>query len=343
MAYTNSKGGIKKIIGVIVLLIGLVVLPHFLKFHHQDLIIFLVINVLVVVSYRLVTLTGEWSLIHVIMMGVGAYTTALLSKHFELSFWLSMPLAGVVAALVAALLCFPLFRTSQFYFLIGSFAAGEAIRLCWIYFVKPFGGSSGLSGIPPPELGDIEFLDPIPYYYLCLVVVTLCLVILYRIENSRIGLTLHAVHWRASLAESVGVDTWRYRSLAFIVGSLFVGIAGALKVHYLGTVTPHQFGVGVMVFVLIWVIVGGYNTFFGPVLGVVVLTILDESFRGLQEIRPALYGAILIAAVMFLPEGLESLPDKIRGWLGIGPEEAHEPHYGADSKSMEKERSSLWG
>ncbi len=308
--------------------------------------IFLVINVLVVVSYRLVTLTGEWSLIHIIMMGVGAYTSALLTKQFDISFWISMPLAGMVAAAIAALLCFPLFRTSQFYFLIGSFAAGEAIRLCWTYFVKPFGGSSGLSTIPGPEapaFTSIDFLDPIPYYYLCLAVVTLCLFILYRIENSRVGLTLNAVHWKAPLAESVGVNTWRYRSLAFIIGSLFVGIAGALKVHYLGTVTPHQFGIGVMVFVLVWVIVGGYTTFYGPILGVVVLTILDESFRGFEDIRPAIYGAILIASIMFLPAGLESLPGKIMTWLGIGRSDEEEGlRYGADGKRLEQERTSLW-
>ena len=337
------NGKIKKAASLIALLTGLLILPHFLKFHHQDLIIFLVINVLVVVSYRLVTLTGEWSLIHIIMMGVGAYTTALLTKHFDISFWISLPLAGGIAGIVAALLSFPLFRTSQFYFLIGSFAAGEAIRLSWIYFVKPFGGSSGLSNIPPPKLGNFEFIDPIPYYYLCLAVVTVCLIILYRIEKSRIGLTLHAVHWKAPLAESVGVNTWRYRSLAFIVGSLFVGIAGALKIHYLGTVTPHQFGIGVMVFVLIWVIVGGYNKFYGPILGVTVLTVLDESFRGFEEIRPAIYGAILIASIMFLPAGLESVPAKVRTWLGVGlPEDEEKLAFGVDGKRLEQERASLW-
>lgn len=337
----NSR--IKKAIGLIALLIGLSILPHFLKYHHQDLIIFLVINVLVVVSYRLVTLTGEWSLIHIVMMGVGAYSTALLTKHFDLSFWISLPLAGGIAGIAAALLSFPLFRTSQFYFLIGSFAAGEAIRLGWIYFVKPFGGSSGLSNIPPPKLGNFEFIDPIPYYYLCLAVVTVCLIVLYRIEKSRIGLTLHAVHWKAPLAESVGVNTWRYRSLAFIVGSLFVGIAGGLKIHYLGTVTPHQFGIGVMVFVLIWVIVGGYSKFYGPILGVAVLTVLDESFRGFEEIRPAIYGALLIASIMFLPAGLESVPVKVQTWLGIGLSKDEEKSaFGAGGKGLEQERTSLW-
>ncbi|MDH3379461.1 MAG: branched-chain amino acid ABC transporter permease, partial [Gammaproteobacteria bacterium] len=242
-----SKVQLSQIAGIVAMLVGLMVLPNYLKYHHQDFLIFLTINILVVVSYRLMTLTGEWSLIHIVMMGVGAYTSALLSKNLGFPVWISMPMAGVGAGLIAALLCFPLFRMTQFYFLIGSFAVGEAIRLAWIFFVKPFGGSSGVSSIPPPELFAIDFMDPIPYFYLVLAVVTVCLVILYRIENSRIGLTLHAVHWKSSLSESVGVNTWKYRSLAFIVASVFVGIAGALKVHYLGNVTPHQFGVRTMV------------------------------------------------------------------------------------------------
>ena len=311
-----NTSGIRHFFVIAVVLAVLVVLPHFLKYHHQDFLLFLVINILVVASYRLVTLTGEWSLIHAVMMGIGAYTSAILSKHFDVSFWLSMPMAGVVAGLMAALLSFPLFRMTQFYFLIGSFAAGEAIRLSWIHFIKPFGGTSGVSAIPPPELLDIDFLEPIPYFYMVLVIVTICLFLLYRIEKSRIGLTLHAVHWKAPLAESVGVNTWNYRSLAFITGSVFVGVAGALKVHYIGTVTPKQFDIGFMVFILIWVIVGGYRTFYGPIVGAVVLSVLDEMFRGFDVLRPAVYGAILVFGILFLPNGLESLPDKVRARFG---------------------------
>ena len=297
---------------LVAMLCALVVLPHFLKYYQQDFLIFLVINVLVVVSYRLVTLTGEWSLIHAVMMGVGAYASAMLTKHLGISFWLSLPLSGLCAAAIAAALSYPLFRMTQFYFLIGSFAAGEAIRLCWINFIQPFGGTGGISGIPSPELFNIDFLDPIPYFYLVLVIVTLSLVLLYRIENSRIGLTLHAVHWKAPLAESVGVNTWNYRSLAFIIGSFFVGLAGTLKVHYIGTVTPKQFDISFMVFILIWVIVGGYRTFYGAIIGAVVLSVLDEAIRDFDVLRPAIYGALLIASIRFMPAGLESIPARIQ-------------------------------
>ncbi len=302
-----------------VALIGLLATPHFLGFHHQDLLIFLTINVLAVCSYRLVTLTGEWSLIHAVMMGVGAYTVALSVNHFDMAIWFTLPLAGIVAGLVAALLCFPLLRMTQFYFLIGSFAAGEAIRLTWVEFVGVFGGTSGLRGVEAPVVFGIDFLDPIPYFYFTLCVVSFCLFILYRIENSRIGLTLHAIHWKAPLAESVGVDAWRYRALAFILGSFFVGIAGGLKVHYLGSVTPNQFTIGFMVFILIWVIVGGYNKFYGPIIGVVVLTVFDESIRSFEVIRPAIYGGMLILSILFLPLGLESVPAKIKAWFKSEP------------------------
>jgi len=315
---SNSGFTVQRMVIGAVALAALLATPHFLSFHHQDLLIFLTINVLAVCSYRLVTLTGEWSLIHAVMMGVGAYTVALLVNHFDLAIWFTLPLAGTAAGLVAALLCFPLLRMTQFYFLIGSFAAGEAIRLTWVEFVGVFGGTSGLRGVEAPIVFGIDFLDPIPYFYFSLAVVLLCLFILYRIENSRVGLTLHAIHWKSALAESVGVDAWRYRALAFIVGSFFVGIAGGLKIHYLGSVTPNQFTVGFMVFILIWVIVGGYNKFYGPIIGVVVLTIFDESIRSFEVLRPAIYGAMLILSILFLPLGLESVPGKLKSWFGIG-------------------------
>jgi len=314
----NKRSGftVQKVVFSVIALVVLIAVPHFLSFHHKDLLIFLTINVLPVCSYRLVTLTGEWSLIHAVMMGVGAYTVALSVNHFGLQIWFTLPLAGIVAGLVAALLCFPLLRMTQFYFLIGSFAAGEAIRLTWVEFVGVFGGTSGLRGVEAPIVWGIDFLDPIPYYYFSLCVVTFCLLILYRIENSRIGLTLNAIHWKAPLAESVGVDAWRYKALAFILGSFFVGIAGGLKVHYLGSVTPNQFTIGFMVFILIWVIVGGYNKFYGPIIGVVVLTIFDESIRSFEVIRPAIYGGMLILSILFLLMGLESIPAKLKSWFG---------------------------
>lgn len=294
------------------------VLPFAVKPYQLDFLIFLLINILLVASYRLVTLAGEWSLIHVVLMGVGAYASALAAKLLGFPFWLALPAAGATAGLVAFALSFPLFRMKGFYFLIGSFAAGEAIRLSWNRFRDPFGGPKGIKLIPRPEIDipELPFLSlgsSTVYYFMTALIVGLSLWILYRIEKSRIGLTLHAIHWKDVLAESVGVNTWRYRTLAFVTASFFAGVAGSLLAHYIGTINPERFNLAIMLYVLVWTIVGGTVTFVGPILGVVCLSILDEVFRAFDELRPAIYGALLILTVGFLPNGLEGLISRLIG------------------------------
>lgn len=311
---------VKTIAGLVVLYAGLILLPHLLSFSQKEIAVFLMMNVLLVASYRLLTLTGEWSLAHVVIMGVGAYATALFGKDLGVPVPVSILLGGCVAAAIAFVLSFPLFRMKGFYFLIGSFAAGEAIRLSWKKFDEPFGGSQGINLIPTmPDISlfgaDVSMFDPTNYYYLCLVVVSVALLILYRLERSRIGLIFHAIHWQDVLAASVGVNTWRYRTLAFVVASFFAGIVGGLTASYLGTLNPNQFEVTQMVYVLIWVIVGGVTTFYGPILGVVILTVLNEIVLrelGFDAMRPLFYGAILIVTMLFLPNGLESLVPKAK-------------------------------
>lgn len=299
----------------IALAVGLVLLPHGLSFSQQEILVFLTLNILLVSSYRLLTLTGEWSLAHVVIMGVGAYASALYTK--ELGIWVpvSMLLGGITAALVAVILSVPLFRMKGFYFLIGSFAAGEIIRLLWKRFREPFGGAKGIKGIDPmPDFSigfyNFDFFEPVSYFYFSAVVVGICLWILWRIEKSPVGLTFHAVHWQDKLAQASGVNLRAYRTLAFALASGFAGISGALLAHYVGTINPNSFDVEVMVFVLTWAIVGGTATFYGPILGAVVLTVLNEVVlreMGFDQARPMIYGIILIASILFLPDGLESL------------------------------------
>jgi len=308
----------------------LIALPHAVSFSQQEILVFLTINVLLVSSYRLLTLTGEWSLGHVVIMGVGAYASALYAKSFGVWVPVSMLLGAATAALVAMGLSYPLFRMKGFYFLIGSFAAGEVIRLLWKRMRDPFGGPKGLKQIDPMpnfDLGPLHFdsFEPVSYYYFALVVVAASLWLLWRIERSPVGLTFHAVHWQDRLAEASGVNVRAWRTLAFVVASGFAGLSGALLAHYIGTINPGSFDVEQMVFVLTWAIVGGTATFYGPILGCVVLTILNEVVLrelGFEQMRPLIYGLMLILSVLFLPKGLESLVEKFtrpRSRAAAGP------------------------
>ena len=259
------------------------------------------------------------------MMGAGGYASALLTKRLGVPVPISMLLGASTAATVAWLFSFPLFRLKGFPFLIGSFAAGEILRLLWKRFREPFGGAKGIKRIPGLEEIEIfgltiDFFNPITYYYFALTVVAISLFVMWRIERSTLGLYFHAVKEQNDLARSVGLHVRRTCTQAFVVSSFFAGLAGALLAHYIGTVNPNQFSVTHMVFLLTWTIVGGTATFYGPILGVVVLTVVNEVLLrelGSGHLRPLFYGGILVLTVLFLPSGLESLVPKLRKKLSL--------------------------
>jgi len=289
--------------------------PFAISEYKVDLLTNLLINIILVSSFHIITTTGGWSLAHVPMMGCGAYATALLCGKLGVPFWVSLPLAGMVAGLAGLAISYPLARTKGFAFFVASFAAGEAIRLCWIRFKIPFGGHKGLA-VPPPVLVDnvtwLDFAEAVPYYFLALTVTVVSLAIMYRLHRSRIGDTWRAIESQDDLAKTVGINNTKYKMLAFAIGSFFAGVAGVLLAHRLWAIEPHQFGFTTTLYLLVWVVFGGTHTFSGPIFGVVALTFLGELLQPLFEWVPMIFGAIIILTLIFLPNGLESLPGKIK-------------------------------
>ena len=292
--------------------------PFMVSNYKVDVLTNLLINIILVSSFRVITTTGGWSLAHIPMMGCGAYATALLAGVLGVPFWISLPLSGLAAGIVGGLIGFPLSRTKGFAFFVASFAAGEAIRLSWMRFKIPFGGHSGLS-VPPPDLFKgvswLDFTSAIPYYFLTLVVTLVSLAIMFRLDRSRIGNTWKAIEAHEDLSKSVGINCTKYKVLGFALGSFFAGIAGVLLAHRLWAIEPQQFGFTTTLYLLVWVVFGGSHTYSGPIIGVVSLTLLGELLRPLMEWVPMIYGAIIILTLIFLPDGLESLPGKIRPYL----------------------------
>jgi branched-chain amino acid transport system permease protein len=293
----------------------LAAMPFIIGEYRLTTVLLMLIWTIAAVSYRFLATTGEFSLGHVVVMAIGAYSSAIFSRNMGMPFWYSAPLGGLIAAGFAAATARPLFRMKGFYFLLGSFALGEAIRLCFRGFKEPFGGEGGFWYVPQPSWGSFAFKSTFSYFYLVLGVTAACLFVMYRIDQSRIGKAMVAIHSQDSLCESLGINVLGYKTLAYITASFFAGIAGALLGHYMTTVSPPQFAIGPMLFVLVWVVVGGVNTFWGPIAGVFTLYSIQEQLRGiLVEYMPMFYGIILIAMVFALPGGLESLPARIAEW-----------------------------
>ena len=292
--------------------------PFMVSNYKVDVLTNLLINIVLVSSFRLITTTGGWSLAHIPMMGCGAYATALLAGKLGVPFLVSLPLSGLAAGLVGGLIGFPLARTKGFAFFVASFAAGEAIRLSWMRFKIPFGGHAGLP-VPPPDLFKnvswLDFTEAVPYYFLTLVVTLICLVIMYRLDHSRIGNTWKAIESHEDLSKSVGINCTKYKVLAFGVGSFFAGIAGVMLAHRLWAIEPQQFGFTTTLYLLVWVVFGGSHDYYGPIIGVVFLTLLGELLRPLMEWVPMIYGTIIILMLIFIPDGLESLPSRLRPYL----------------------------
>lgn len=294
------------------LVITAVIVPFFIGDYYIDLMLVFLINLIIVVSFRLIYTTGGFNLAHIPLMGLGAYTSAILVKILGWSFWLALPLAGLASALMGLMFSYPLSRTKGFAFFIVSFALGEVMRLTWIKLRFPFGGHDGIHLLPAPDsfLG-IDFSRPIPYYFLVMVIGALCLLIMYRVEHSQIGDTFKAICSKESLSKSVGINTTKYKTLAFVIGSFFAGIAGVLPTFHFRSVHPPSFGFVVTLYLIVWVIFGGLKTFAGPMLGLAVLAVAHELLRPLYEWLPLFYGIILILTLLFLPGGLESLPQRV--------------------------------
>jgi len=294
------------------------ILPFNIGTYATEVMILFFINAILVVSFRLVTTTGDWSLAHYVLMGVGAYSSTLLSKNFGLPFWGTVPIAACIAAVVGLVMSCPLTKMKGFGFFIASYAAGEFVRLSWIMFANPFGGPRGIIKIPSPGtitvpgFGIIDLHHTIPYYYLTMIAAAVCITFMYRIDKSRVGEAFKAIHSEDSMSESIGIDVARYRSLAFVIGAFFAGLAGALFAHHLGAIDPRNFEIIQMVYLLVWAVVGGTGTFFGSIIGLGSMTAVFEVTRTFAAFRPLFFGIILILVLLFLPTGLEGIPQAIK-------------------------------
>ncbi|MBC8273994.1 MAG: branched-chain amino acid ABC transporter permease [Chloroflexi bacterium] len=303
-----TKPAILAGMGVIIALLPLLFSSPYIL----HIFILTLIYIIAAVSLRTITISGQFPLAHAAFMGVGAYTAAMASKWLGWSPWLTIPLGGLMAAGIGMLTGYPFARLRALYYAMGSLFLGIGIMSIIAAGGALTGGYSGLAGITPllPTT-----TSKVSYYYLFLGLALVSIIALYRFEFSRIGINLKAIAQSHLVASSVGINESWYRVLAVGVGCFFVGIAGAGYAHYALVISPTCFNFMTTLWLVMYVLIGGINSFAGPIIGTAILFLSPEFSRDLKIYSPFVSAAILLIIVYLMPNGLASLPGLVRSWF----------------------------
>lgn len=273
----------------------------------------LFMNVSLALSLWLLLVTGSLNMGQVAVMAIGAYTTAALSVSLSWPWWLSTLIAVLVAVVAGLILGLITLRLKGVYFFLVTFAFLEATGLFFSnYFTGVFGGQSGLvltERLPDLTVGPLE-LDlnsPEGEYLVAAAIAALACYVASRLWRSSAGLVLRALGGSDSLAESVGVSTFRHRLFALAAGSAITGLVGSYYAYRTRIVDSNDFDLSLAVLIVAFVVIGGSSHPIGPILGAVLVTLLNEWLRDLGSLRQLGYGAALVLFMLFVPNGLVGL------------------------------------
>jgi branched-chain amino acid transport system permease protein len=254
---------------------------------------------------------GQLSAGHAAFVGVGAYASAVLSTQFGVTPWIGMLIGGAVAGLLGGVIGYLGFRFGLrgFYFVLLTVAFAEVCRIV-ASNTEAVGGALGLYITFTGNPRQFQFQDPRAHYYIALAMMVIATAVAWLVERRRFGIYLGAIREDETAAAAIGVNVFRYKLLAMVLSSFLTGIGGTFYAFYLLSLQPGAvFGIPLSVEIVIRPIVGGAGTLLGPIIGSFILTPLGEVSRyyfgqgGYHGAHLIVYGVLLIAVVLFLPQG----------------------------------------
>jgi branched-chain amino acid transport system permease protein len=304
------------------LMLAALVLPHAIKVpYFLHLVILALIWVVLSQGQNLIQgFTGYVSIAQAGFMGIGAYSSTLLSVKLGWPVWWAMAAAPLMTAVLALLAGYPSLRVKGHYFAIVTLAYNMVIFIVLMTWSSLTGGEAGISNVPrPPDiaLGGLVWSlgDRVGYYHLVLAAAVLATLLCALILHSRVGRVLVAIRQNEALIEAAGVHSWRYKLMAFVVSASLAGLAGALYAHFIGFLNPDAFGVDHSLNAILAVILGGSGNLAGPVVGAFAVVFLPEYLRVAETYRLVIYGLVLVMATIFMPRGL--VPLVLQGWRAL--------------------------
>lgn len=259
---------------------------------------FALINMLLGISIYFTLYTGLLSLANAGFMAIGAYVSAVLTIHAGTPFVVSLLIGALVAAFTGLLLGLPVLRLRDVYLAIATLGFGELVRIVAINFdnftgLTLLGGAQGLDRIP--KLTTPGAL---------IIALLLLIILLIQLHRSRTGRALAAIRRDENVAATLGINVFRYKVLAFVLGAFVAGLAGGFSAHLMRFVGPTSFGFDAAVNILAFAVLGGTLHWSGPLVGATILTVLPEALRFLREYRGIVNGVILVIVILYLPRGL---------------------------------------
>jgi branched-chain amino acid transport system permease protein len=295
------------ILGIVLLLLIPPLLGIFFSeaMNNVGLYILMGLGLNIVVGYA-----GLLDLGYVAFYAIGAYTMGVLTSpglgYFHFTFWEALPFSLIMALLAGVILGLPVLRLRGDYLAIVTLGFGEIVRLLFLSdWLRPYvGGTQGIQSIAQPKIGPLTISTPQQFFYLIMICIAIVLFIAWRMKDSRIGRAWMALREDEDVAQAMGLNLVITKLLAFASGALFAGLAGAIFSSKLVSVYPHSMNFMVSINVLSLIIIGGMGSVPGVVVGALALVGFPEILREFSEYRLLVYGAVLVAMMLFRPEGL---------------------------------------
>lgn len=311
----------------LLLLVVSVLYPQSVNFYQTNIMVNFMIWIVLGLGLNIVIgLAGLLDLGFVAFYAVGAYTYALLNHHFGLSFWLVLPLGMMVGAFFGLLLGYPVLRLRGDYLAIVTLGFGEIIRLVLENWGDFTFGPSGISQIDrPPFFFDLSIQQATMYmYYIMLGLLAVTIFVVTRLKNSRIGRAWLALKQDEVACQAMGIDKHKTKLIAFALGASWAGLMGVVFAAKSTFINPMSFSLMESIVILSIVVVGGMGSIPGVITGALVLILVPEWLRGVEEFRMLAFGGLLVLIMVFKPEGFIRAKHKIYTYVKKDKGAAHE-------------------
>ena len=256
---------------------------------------------------------GQISLGQAAFYGLGAYGSAILTTRYGWSPWMAMPAAAAGSGVIAYLIGIPIFRLRGHYLAMGTLAFGAIVNIVFSQWKSVTGGPTGLPGIPRLSIGGVPIHTDLAYYYLVWVVAVVALALALNLVNSRFGRALRAIRGSEPAAESLGIETRRYKLQALVISAMYASVAGSLYSHYLTFISPGAADLNYSIQLVLMAAVGGLASIWGAPFGAAAVILLTLGLReavplllghGSGEYQIVAYGVLLVAIMIFMPQGV---------------------------------------